>query len=173
MLWNSRACIVVVIETRLRIVSILQPKPPYMYIEDWCRRIGQMVSSWKEKRGICDTRMAVCPTKWFKGLTYQMGYKKHNRPPWPSNPYLAMVYGARTRLETSQKDLQLMQKGDVEETILHVVCFRFMHAKKWEWGLLRMWIGLTTLVITEHHDWLAFKKFLKASIAIGWLLKTF
>ena len=27
-----------------------------------------------------------------------------------------MVYGARTRLETSQKDLQLMQKGDVEET---------------------------------------------------------
>ena len=116
MLWNSRACIVVVIETRPRIVSILQPKPPYMYIEDWCRRIGQLVSSWKEKRGICDTRMAVCPSKWFKGLTYQMGYKKHNRPPWPSNPYLAMVYGARTRLETSQKDLQLMQKGDVEET---------------------------------------------------------
>ena len=47
---HSRTCAIVVIETRPGIISILQPKPPYMYIKDWYRRIGQMVSSCKEKR---------------------------------------------------------------------------------------------------------------------------
>ena len=69
-LWNSMAYIVVVIGPRPRIISILQPKPPYMYIKDWYRRIGQIFSSWKEKR-VFVTRMAVCPSEWFKGLTYQ------------------------------------------------------------------------------------------------------